>query len=67
VKDLNSVKAYRREIMDMVPMRPDWHRFMVVIAAAQGSAWPSGLSRCIRDARAAPSSGSGAFPSGCST
>jgi glycosyltransferase involved in cell wall biosynthesis len=36
VKDLNSVKAYRREIMDIVPMRPDWHRFMVVIAAAQG-------------------------------
>jgi glycosyltransferase involved in cell wall biosynthesis len=36
VKDLNSVKAYRREIMDVVPMRPDWHRFMVVIAAAQG-------------------------------
>ena len=36
VKDLNSVKAYRREIMDMVPMRPDWHRFMVVIAASQG-------------------------------
>ena len=32
VKDLNSVKAYRREIMDVVPMRPDWHRFMVVIA-----------------------------------
>jgi glycosyltransferase involved in cell wall biosynthesis len=36
VKDLNSVKAYRREIMDVVPMRPDWHRFMVVIAAAEG-------------------------------
>jgi glycosyltransferase involved in cell wall biosynthesis len=36
VKDLNSVKAYRREIMDMIPMRPDWHRFMVVIAASQG-------------------------------
>jgi glycosyltransferase involved in cell wall biosynthesis len=36
VKDLNSVKAYRREIMDVVPMRPDWHRFMVVIAAFQG-------------------------------
>src|SRR6266542_3852206 len=36
VKDLNSVKAYRREIMDSVPMRPDWHRFMVVIAASQG-------------------------------
>ena len=36
VKDLNSVKAYRREVMDSVPMRPDWHRFMVVIAASQG-------------------------------
>lgn len=36
VKDLNSVKAYRREIMEVVPMRPDWHRFMVVIAAFQG-------------------------------
>jgi glycosyltransferase involved in cell wall biosynthesis len=36
VTDLNSVKAYRREVMDVVPTRPDWHRFMVVIAAAQG-------------------------------
>ncbi len=36
VKDLNSVKAYRREIMDSLPVRPDWHRYMVVIAAAQG-------------------------------
>lgn len=36
VKDLNSVKAYRREIMDNLPVRPDWHRYMVVIAAEQG-------------------------------
>ena len=36
VKDLNSVKAYRREVMDGLPVRPDWHRYMVVIAAAQG-------------------------------
>jgi glycosyltransferase involved in cell wall biosynthesis len=36
VKDLNSVKAYRREIMESLPVRPDWHRYMVVIAAAQG-------------------------------
>lgn len=36
VTDLNSVKAYRREVMDVVPTRPDWHRFMVVIAAGQG-------------------------------
>ena len=36
VKDLNSVKAYRREIMDGQPIRPDWHRYMIVLAAAQG-------------------------------
>jgi len=36
VKDLNSVKAYRREIMDGLPVRPDWHRYMIVIAAEQG-------------------------------
>ncbi|MBI4500850.1 MAG: glycosyltransferase family 2 protein [Gemmatimonadetes bacterium] len=36
VTDLNAVKAYRREVMDAVPARPDWHRFMVVIAAADG-------------------------------
>jgi glycosyltransferase involved in cell wall biosynthesis len=36
VKDLNSVKAYRREIMDVLPVRPDWHRYMIVIAAAKG-------------------------------
>lgn len=36
VRDLNSVKAYRREIMDALPIRPDWHRYMIVIAAEQG-------------------------------
>ena len=36
VTDLNSVKAYRREVLDGLTTRPDWHRFMVVIAAAQG-------------------------------
>jgi glycosyltransferase involved in cell wall biosynthesis len=36
VTDLNAVKAYRREVMEAVPARPDWHRFMVVIAAADG-------------------------------
>ena len=36
VSDLNSVKAYRREVMDAVPLRPDWHRFMIVIAGADG-------------------------------
>jgi glycosyltransferase involved in cell wall biosynthesis len=36
VTDLNSVKAYRREVMLGVPLRPDWHRYMVVMAAADG-------------------------------
>lgn len=36
VRDLNSVKAYRREIMENLPVRPDWHRYMVVMAASQG-------------------------------
>jgi glycosyltransferase involved in cell wall biosynthesis len=36
VRDLNSVKAYRREVMESIPARPDWHRYMVAIAAADG-------------------------------
>jgi glycosyltransferase involved in cell wall biosynthesis len=36
VHDLNSVKAYRREIMEVLPVRPDWHRYMIVVAAAHG-------------------------------
>jgi glycosyltransferase involved in cell wall biosynthesis len=36
VKDLNSVKAYRREIMHQLPIRPDWHRYMIVLAVEQG-------------------------------
>src|SRR6476619_2887109 len=36
VRDLNSVKAYRREVMDSLPNRPDRHRYMIVMAAANG-------------------------------
>jgi glycosyltransferase involved in cell wall biosynthesis len=36
VKDLNSVKAYRREVMEHIPVRPDWHRYMIALAHAQG-------------------------------
>ncbi len=36
VRDLNSVKAYRREVMEVLPVRPDWHRYMIVVAAAEG-------------------------------
>lgn len=36
VHDLNSVKAFRREIMNEFPLRKDWHRYMVVMAANKG-------------------------------
>lgn len=36
VRDLNNVKAYRREVMQALPMRPDWHRYMIVLAHANG-------------------------------
>jgi glycosyltransferase involved in cell wall biosynthesis len=36
VSDLNSVKAYRRAVQLDHPLRPDWHRYMVVVAAAEG-------------------------------
>ncbi len=36
VRDLNNVKAYRREVMEDQPARPDWHRYMIVLAHARG-------------------------------
>jgi len=33
VHDLNSVKAFRKEILNDLPMRRDWHRYMVVLAS----------------------------------
>lgn len=36
VRDLNNVKAYRRVIMEDQPVRPDWHRYMIVLAHAKG-------------------------------
>jgi glycosyltransferase involved in cell wall biosynthesis len=36
VHDLNSVKAFRREIMNEFPLRKDWHRYIVVMAANKG-------------------------------
>jgi len=35
VHDLNSVKAFRKEITDRV-FRKDWHRYLVVLAAEEG-------------------------------
>lgn len=36
VSDLNSMKAFRREVLDEVHLRHDWHRFFVVLAYARG-------------------------------
>jgi len=36
VSDLNSMKAFRREVVEQLPMRHDWHRFFVVMAHARG-------------------------------
>lgn len=36
VHDLNSVKAFRREVVENLTFRRDWHRYMVVMAAEAG-------------------------------
>ena len=36
VHDLNSVKAFRRDVLRHVFLRRDWHRYLVVLAAEQG-------------------------------
>jgi glycosyltransferase involved in cell wall biosynthesis len=36
VSDLNSMKAFRRAILDELQLRHDWHRFFVVLAHARG-------------------------------
>jgi glycosyltransferase involved in cell wall biosynthesis len=37
VSDLNSMKAFRREVLDGLLLRHDWHRFFVVLAHARGA------------------------------
>lgn len=36
VRDLNSVKAFRREVVEDIYLRKDWHRYLVVLAAKDG-------------------------------
>lgn len=36
VSDLNSMKGFRREILEEISLRHDWHRFFVVLAYAEG-------------------------------
>ncbi len=38
VSDLNSMKAFRREVLDEIALRHDWHRFFVVMAYDRGFA-----------------------------
>lgn len=36
VRDMNSMKAFRREVLDDLQLREDWHRYLVVLAHARG-------------------------------
>ena len=36
VHDLNAMKAFRREVLEEVRLRDDWHRFLVVLAWSRG-------------------------------
>ena len=36
VHDLNSVKAFRREVVEHIFLRRDWHRYLVPLAANEG-------------------------------
>jgi glycosyltransferase involved in cell wall biosynthesis len=37
VSDLNSMKAFRRQVLEGLLLRHDWHRFFVVLAHARGA------------------------------
>ena len=37
IHDLNSMKAFRREILEQMPMRKDWHRYIVPFAKESGA------------------------------
>ncbi|MGI6207446.1 MAG: glycosyltransferase family 2 protein [Anaerolineae bacterium] len=34
--DMNWIKAFRRDVIENIHLRSDWHRFILMIAAAQG-------------------------------
>lgn len=36
VRDMNAMKAFRAEVLDGLPLRHDWHRYLVVLAHARG-------------------------------
>lgn len=36
VHDMNWIKAFRREVVETIHLRSDWHRYILILAAAQG-------------------------------
>jgi glycosyltransferase involved in cell wall biosynthesis len=36
VRDLNSMKSFRREVVDEIHLREDWHRYLIVLAHDRG-------------------------------
>jgi glycosyltransferase involved in cell wall biosynthesis len=36
VHDMNWIKAFRREVVESLRLRSDWHRYILILAAAQG-------------------------------
>lgn len=36
IHDLNSIKAFKRDVVEKIPWRKDWHRYMVVMAYENG-------------------------------
>ncbi|MCD6594570.1 glycosyltransferase [bacterium] len=36
VKDMNALKTVRREVLEQMPFRPDWHRYIVIWAHKNG-------------------------------
>lgn len=38
VRDINAVKAFRREVLETMALRRDWHRYLVPLAADRGFA-----------------------------
>lgn len=36
VSDMNSIKAFKKEIIDNIPLRKDWHRYIVPLAFYKG-------------------------------
>ena len=36
IHDMNAIKAIRKEVLDVIPMRKDWHRYVVPLAKEAG-------------------------------